>query len=114
MQIVKQKQTHWVETAPTATVEEYLMRERTIGGATSIISGRYPVKGYAVNTVSRELVLVLSGDGYIGTPRKKTPIVIGDCILIKPKEKYYWDGHMALFMVCTPVWKSSQHTIVPK
>ena len=109
MQIVKQKQTHWVETAPSTTVEEYLMRDSDINGSTAIISGRYPEKGFAVNKVSKELALVLSGDGYIGTPKKKIPIVIGDCILIKPKEKYYWNGHMALFIACTPKWKARQH-----
>ena len=109
MRIVKQKQTHWIENSPTSTVEEYLMPDRDISGATAIISGRYPEKGFAVNTKSKELVMVLSGDGYIGTTKKKTPIVIGDCILIKSNEKYFWDGHMALFMVCTPTWKKSQH-----
>lgn len=113
MLIVKQKQTNWVETAPTTTVEEYLMREPAISGSTAIISGRYPTEGYAVNLKCKELVLVLSGNGFVGTKNKKTPIVIGDCILIKPKEKFYWNGHMALFMVCSPAWKNKQHHIVP-
>ena len=114
MQIVKQKQTHWVETAPSTTVEEYVMHERGISGATAVISGRYPLEGYAVNLLSKELVLVISGSGTIGTRGKKTPIVIGDCILIKPKEKYYWDGHMALFIATAPGFKSTQHKIVTK
>jgi len=114
MQIVKQKQTHWVETAPTTTVEEYLMRDTRISGATAIISGRYPEKGYAVNMVCHEMALVLSGSGYVGTKKKKMPIVLGDCILIKPKEKFYWQGHIAIFMVCAPRWTDKQHKIVPK
>ncbi len=112
MQIVTQKQTHWIETAPTTTVEEYIMRDPDVSGSTAIISGRYPLKGYAENTVSKEIVLVISGNGYIGTKTKKIPIVIGDCILIKPKEKYYWDGHLALFMACTPKWQAAQHKLV--
>lgn len=112
MQIVKQKQTHWTETAPSTTVEEYRMREQGISGATAIISGRYPVKGYAANMISKELVLVISGNGVIGTKRKRVPIVLGDCILIKPKEKYYWDGHMALFIASAPTWKANQHRVV--
>ena len=112
MHIVKQKQTHWVETAPTTTVEEYLMPEHGISGATAIISGRYPVEGYAMNAVSQELALVISGDGAIGVRGKKIPIVIGDCIFIKPKEKFYWEGHMALFIASTPAWKAKQHRMV--
>jgi len=73
MQIVKQKQTNWVETAPTTTVEEYTMRDADISGATAIISGRYPDQGYAVNLECKEMVLVLSGNGFVGTKTKKSP-----------------------------------------
>lgn len=112
MQIVKQKQTRWVETAPTTTVEEYDMKERAISGATAIISGRYPIEGFAVNLLSTELVLVISGNGFVGTEKETIPIVIGDCIRIKPKEKYFWEGHLALFIASTPSWKAKQHRIV--
>lgn len=113
MQIVRQKQAHRIDTSPTTSIEEYLMRDSHISGATAIISGRYPEKGFAINTVSYELVLVLSGNGVIGLKGKKeTPIELGNCILIKPKEKYYWNGHMALFMACAPTWKTKQHHII--
>ncbi len=114
MQIIKQKKTRRVDASATTSVEEYVMRERRIGGATAIISGRYPEEGFATNAVSTELVLVLSGNGVIGHRGKETPIEMGDCILLKPKEKYYWDGHFALFIVCTPTWKPKQHHIVKR
>ncbi len=113
MQIVKQKETHRIDSSPTTSIEEYLMPDSHISGATAIIAGRYPKKGYATNLVSYELVLVLSGNGVIGMKGKKPiPIELGNCILLKPKEKYYWDGHMALFMACAPTWKLRQHHIV--
>lgn len=112
MQIVKQKQTRWIETAPTTTVEEYVMTDKDLSGATAIISGRYPMKGYAVNEKSKEMILVISGNGYIGKRGERIPIVIGDCILLKNKERYYWDGHMALFMVTSPAWHPRQHKII--
>jgi len=112
MQIVKQKETHRIDTSPTTSIEEYIMPDRHISGATAIISGRYPEVGYATNTLSYELVLVLSGNGLLGMKGKKPiPIELGNCILIKPKEKYYWDGHMALFMATTPKWSQKQHKI---
>lgn len=112
MQIVKQKKARRVDASPTTSVEEYLMKENRIGGSTVIISGRYPEKGTATNLISTELVLVLSGNGVIGHRGKETPIEMGDCILLKPKEKYYWNGHLALFIVCTPTWKSKQHKVI--
>lgn len=115
MQKVSQKETHRVDTSPTTSIEEYLMRDRHISGATAIISGRYPETGFATNLVSYELVLVLSGNGFIGIKGKKeVPIELGNCLLIKPREKYYWKGHMALFMASTPKWNPSQHKIVTK
>lgn len=114
MQIVKQKKTVWVDASPTTSVEEYRMHEPKISGATAVISGRYPEKGFAVNTKAHELVLVLSGNGFVGTRRRRIPIELGDCILLQPKEKYYWDGHMAIFIACAPSWKSREHKIIPK
>ena len=112
MQIVKQKKTRRVDASSTTSVEEYIMPESSISGTTAIIYGRYPEKGFAVNTLCHELALVLSGNGFISTTRKKTPIELGDCILIQPNEKFYWDGHMAVFIVCTPKWKPQQHKII--
>ena len=43
------------------------MDEIAISGAVAWINGRYPVKGYAVNEVSSELVYILSGKGKIVT-----------------------------------------------
>lgn len=112
MQIVKQKKAKRVDASTTTSVEEYRMRESAISGSTAIIYGRYPEKGYTVNTKCFELALVISGNGFAGTKRKKTAIELGDCILIKPNEKYYWDGHLAIFLACSPKWASRQHKIV--
>ena len=100
-----------MDTSPTTSIEEYRMRDSSISGATVILSGRYPDKGFAVNTKSHELVLVLSGTGVIGTKQKETQIELGNCILIRPNEKFYWRGHMAIFMACAPSWKAKQHKI---
>lgn len=112
MQIVKQKKTKRVDASSTTTVEEYRMRESSLSGSTAIIYGRYPEKGFAVNTKCYELALVISGNGIAGTKRKKTAIELGDCILIRPNEKFYWDGHMAIFLTCSPKFTPRQHKIV--
>lgn len=100
-----------MDASPTTSVEEYRMPNQTLSGATAIVYGRYPEKGYATNTKSHELALVISGNGFIGTKRKRMAIELGDCILIRPNEQFYWSGNMAIFMVCAPSWKPSQHIV---
>lgn len=111
MYIVKQKQAHRIDVSDSTMIEEYRMDESAISAATSVISGRYPKKGYATNTVSKEIALVISGSGTIGVSEKTTSIEIGDCIFIDANEKFYWEGNMALFIVTTPKFNSKQHFI---
>ena len=109
MQIVKQKKTHSVDAAENVTIYEYLMTNTAISGSTATINGRYPKNGFAKNTISKEIALVLSGNGVIGIHEKETSIEIGDCIFIDENEKFYWHGTMTLFIVCAPAFKSAQH-----
>ncbi len=111
MQIVKQKKTNIVDAAKGVTIYEYLMQEHGISGATATIDGRYPEKGFAKNTTAKELALVLDGAGVIGLADKESSIEIGDCVCIDRNEKFYWQGNMTLFMVCTPSFKPEQHEI---
>lgn len=111
MQIVKQKKTNIVDAAKGVTIYEYLMQETGISGATTTIDGRYPEIGFATNTTSKELVLVLDGEGAIGMTDKESSIEIGDCILVDRNEKFYWQGNMTLFIVCTPSFKPEQHKL---
>lgn len=88
------------------------MDEPAMSAATSVISGRYPKSGYATNAISKEIALVISGNGYIGLPKTTTPIEIGDCIFIDAKEKFYWEGNMTLFIVCAPAFHQKQHHVI--
>ncbi len=109
MQIIKQKKTNIVDAAKNVTIYEYLMHESAISGSTATIDGRYPERGSATNTISKEIALVLDGEGIIGMNDIETPIEIGDCIFIDANEKFYWRGTMTLFIVCAPAFKSEQH-----
>ena len=112
MQLVKYKDTNRFSASASTTIFEYLMNESAINGAAAVIRGRYPEKGFATNTVSKELVLVLEGSGFIGFEDKKVAIEKDDVILLAPNEKYYWEGNLTLFMACTPAWKPEQHKLV--
>ena len=83
-----------------------------MSGAVVNLSGRYPDKGNLVNLVSAELVYIISGFGYISVNNKKNRISKGDMILIKPKEKVFWEGKMSTLAVSCPAWNSKQHKIV--
>ena len=111
MQIVKQKKSHVVDAARGVTIYEYVMSEHALSGSTATIDGRYPEVGYATNIISKEIAYVLDGEGIIGTNGKETHIEIGDCIFIDANEKFYWNGAMILFIVCTPAFKPEQHIL---
>lgn len=108
MQIIKHTEIQKVTLAPSATVWEYDTDDAAISGAVAQINGRYPEKGFAVNGF-KELVFVISGDGYIVTPKKRKEIDVGDEILIDKNEKYAWEGKMALFMATTPKFDPKKH-----
>jgi quercetin dioxygenase-like cupin family protein len=36
----------------------------------------------------------------------------GDVVLIEAGDKYYWEGHMQLFISCRPAWNKDQHQLV--
>lgn len=112
MQLVKIADAQKVPASPSTTIFEYMMDESAINGATAIIRGRYPEKGFATNSISKELVLVLEGNGVIGFEDKKVAIEKDDVLLLNPNEKYYWEGNLSLFMACTPAWKPDQHKLV--
>jgi mannose-6-phosphate isomerase-like protein (cupin superfamily) len=111
MHIVKQRKTNQIVASPSTQLDEYLMKDKDMSGATAMITGRYPTKGFAVNTVSKELALVIRGEGTITTDTEEASIEIGDCIIIPANEKFFWKGNLTLFLVCTPAFDASQHII---
>lgn len=112
MHLVKQNQTNKINASPSADIFEYLMDDPSINGATAIIKGRYPEQGFAVNTVSKELALVLEGKGIVGLEKGETQIERGDVLLLQANEKFYWNGNITIFTVCSPAWKPEQHIIM--
>ncbi len=111
MQIVKYTEINKVSPSPATVIWEYPTNDKNISGAVAHINGRYPEKGFALNTKFKELVFVLSGSGFIVTPNERNEIDVGDEILLGANEKYAWDGGMTLFMATTPKFDPKQHKI---
>ncbi len=111
MQIVKHTEIRKVTPTPSTTIWEYDTKDETISGAVAQINGRYPQTGFAQNGF-KELVFVISGDGYIVTPDSRKEIDLGDEILLDKNENYAWEGSVTLFMATTPKFDPKKHKII--
>lgn len=112
MIIVQSSKTSKVQATTTATIQEFSMDEIAISGAVAWINGRYPVKGYAVNEKSKELVYIISGKGKIITKDKEEKFNQGDVIFIENQELFAWEGDFTMFMTTAPKFDPKQHKIV--
>ncbi len=110
--MLKSKQSRRFENSKTCVAIEYPLHDKDINGTIIELSGRYPEKGLAVNLECKELAYVVKGEGILVVKGKKYSLEEGDVVLIEPNEKYFWQGNMMLFMVCTPAWSPKQHKII--
>lgn len=112
VKIVKVAEVNKIPASRSTTIFEYLMEEKDVSGAVTEIHGRYPEKGFAQNTLCKELVFVISGEGEIITEEDILSFDTGDTILIDKNEKYYWLGNFSIFMATTPKFSAAQHKII--
>lgn len=91
------------------TAYEYPILNNTLHGAVIELTGRYPEKGRVVNEKCYEAGYVVKGSGKLFIEGEEITFEEGDQIMIKPGEKYYWDGTATLFMPTTPAWYPEQH-----
>ena len=92
---------------------EYSFGDKDIDLGLAIITGRYPEKGFCVNTISKESIYVLEGSGKLYFEDKSIEFSRGDSILIDKNEKYYWKAeYCKVSMTCTPAWCQEQHKLI--
>ncbi len=108
MIVVKEgeRQEHGTE---TVSVYEYDTKDAGLGGAVAEIRGRYPAKGFVVNTAVKQLAFVISGDGEIISQEGVRRLSKGDVVFIGVNEKYAWDGKMELFIANAPRFDVGQY-----
>jgi mannose-6-phosphate isomerase-like protein (cupin superfamily) len=109
MIIAHKNQAKRLKISKTMTAYEYPVMDTAIHGAIIEINGRYPEKGRVVNEKVTELGFILEGSGKIVIEDKEINFKKDDQILIKPKQRYYWNGKATLFMPCAPTWYPEQH-----
>ena len=113
MQVIKYSNAIKGSNSDKCKTLEYSFNDKDIDLGTATITGRYPENDYCVNTISKELIYVLDGNGKLYFENDFVEFEKGDSILIDSNEKYYWDStYCVVSMSCTPAWNEEQHKIV--
>ncbi len=109
LEIVHRKEAIAIKSSPACSLFEYCMQDKEINGAKVILKGRYPEKGLAENLQCKEMAFVVQGSGKLVVEGREYLLSQGDLVLILPREKYYWEGEMTLFVPSIPAWTKEQH-----
>lgn len=112
MEIIKKTNAVKINNSKVCEVSEYSFKNKSMDLGIATLIGRYPEKGYCVNTASEELVYVLEGSGKIFFEDRDIEFSEGDSVLIDSGEKYFWDTkYCKVALVCTPAWNSEQYRL---
>lgn len=112
MKIIRTTQTKKVVNSRYCTAIEYPLNDKDINGAKIILKGRFPDTGWTVNLICKEIAYILKGSGKLVVEGKEYSVSRGDLAFIEPKEKFYWEGNMEIFMPCAPAWYPEQHKVI--
>lgn len=113
MQIIKNSDAINGANSDKCKTLEYSFNDKDIDLGIATITGRYPENDYCVNTISKELIYVLDGNGKLYFENDYVEFEKGDAILINSNEKYYWDStYCVVSMSCTPAWSEEQHKLI--
>lgn len=109
MKFVPQNQTQEFKHSDTCTAIEYQTDNPNINGAEVKLTGRFPDKNRIVNLKCSEMAYVLKGSGKVFIEGREVKLNPGDLVLIEPNEKYFWDGHLTMFIASHPAWYPEQN-----
>lgn len=113
MQIIRNRDAAKGANSSNCKTIEYSFDDKTIDLGVATITGRYPENGYCTNTISKELIYVIEGNGKIYFEKESVEFTKGDSILIDANEKYYWDSTYCIVSIsCAPAWSEEQYKIV--
>lgn len=93
-------------------ITDHAINDTQIDTVIAEITGRYPATGCVTNQKCKEIAYVQGGSGKLVVEGKEWNLNPGDQVLIEPNEKYFWDGHLTLFIACSPAWYPEQHVLV--
>lgn len=92
--------------------------EANKNGAQSIAvveqNGRFPKKGFSVNSICTETIIVLKGKFVLCSDGEDFVLKKGDVFYIEPGIKYSISGEGVNLVAVSPAWDSKQNRLVPK
>ncbi len=113
MQLIKNNNAIKGTNSDKCKILEYSFSDKDIDLGIATITGRYPESGFCLNTISKELIYVLDGNGKLYFENDCIEFKKGDSILIDSNEKYYWDSTYCVISIsCIPAWNEEQYKIV--
>lgn len=95
--------------SPVCIAYEYGHDDKDISMTLIELNGRYPDKRRVVNKICKEVALVIRDKGKVSIDDKEFLIKERDSVLIKPNQKFFWEGKMKLVMPCQPAFNPEQH-----
>jgi mannose-6-phosphate isomerase-like protein (cupin superfamily) len=99
----------------TFSVREIEVPTTTSNVAEVTMSERYPKSGFAVNTESEMIVLIMEGSVTIPVEDKKVSVRSGTTIFVPKNTPYFWNPTNAkLYIVSTPPWTPEQQQLIPE
>jgi len=109
--LVKKSERKRYLNSPKCTTYEYDHKDKDLNLSLSILNGRYPDEGRVMNTVCTEIVYIVGGKGRMEIDGRGFSVAPGDSILIKPGQKYFYDGKLETVATCHPTWYAKQHVL---
>ena len=76
------------------------------------IFGKYPDGAYCVNSVCKEVIYIIEGEGVMYEGEKEHKFRKGDVIVIKAGERFRWEANCVASISCTPPWNVEQYKLV--
>ena len=96
------------ENSSACVAYEYQLPTSELDSAVIELSGRYPEKGWALNTSCTSLIYVIKGAGWVISEEARTKVSEGHQVLIEKGEKYALHGDMKLLFSAAPAWSPDQ------
>jgi len=106
---IKSSETRAFPNGRTCVAYEYDHGDEDISLALVKIDGRYPEKGRVMNRVCKEIIYVTMGTGKVEIEGKEFPLGVGDSVLVKPNQRYFYEGKLESVAVCHPTFYAEQH-----
>jgi mannose-6-phosphate isomerase class I len=111
MEYLKKKQSQ-IFINGNIVAREYITKNKNINIALVEIKGRHPKENWIVNKEVTELTFITKGSAILNTETERVSLKEGDVAILKPNEKYFWEGNCTLLTPCTPAWTPRQNKIV--